>query len=252
LTEQELKRLRSDCTEKIYIKDTVHFDQTLLDLDNRLTELLAAPYIENYRSDISCIQEDKDFILKTSCNKYWIVNPGEKKAEEIFDGKLWMLEIPGNPTADLFKILKFKVRIDQGVEEDWVDRVVCKRVDNSDSSVGHKVHIYFTDKNDQPIKWAYDKTIEIEVEDQRLVPAHDNIYVKRIDKTPIKNLHITYKIDGMNCKLEGNCFGTLSSTSSGTIRVVRHDNSIGIESFSWLLPGNGIMIAMLPKSTPKG
>ena len=64
---------------------------------------------------------------------------------------------------------------------------------------------------------------------------------------PTKNLTINYLYDNPKFKLKADCFSTLPSLYVDNLILTEHSNSIFIESKTWLLPGNGILIAIVPK-----
>lgn len=247
LPESELERLRKECTEKIYLKKTKHFEQSLLNLDESISKLLTEPYISKYRIELTCYKEG-DNIRKRANIKYWIENPLHAEAIEDFDGKVGLYAIKDIPKENLFKVNKFAVKIDDNPSIDLATKVDYKFTDdNDDAKQGHNFVVSLVEKGiDKPFSFRFGTTLEIEIEDERLVPNNDNIYTKRI-KLPTKNFQIHYNVIGMECKLQGVCLGTMLKGHMGHLRTVTNENSISIESFDWLLPGNGIMIAAIPK-----
>lgn len=247
LTTEQLAKLRSDCTVKMYIKNTDHFDKTLIELDENITRLLSKPYVETYRSDIVCTKQDDGTILKTAVFKTWLVNPAETEVEEKFIGRVFLHEIRGQEHDDnIYKLNKLWVKIDDLPPEDITAKVTIAARPHEENNTNYTYQRTITYKDGTPIVWKYKRKMQFEIHDQRIVPEFDNVYIKRINDNPVKSLVVSYKTVNMNCRLEGTCLATLSSATDGDIRVVKQDSAITIESFKWLLPGNGIMIAALP------
>lgn len=247
LDKSRLQILRKNCTDRIYIEGTKHFDKSLLELDESITKLLAEPYISNYRCDVVCTKLADGMIQKVISIKTWYTNPSSKKADLEFKAKIWLFSSADRPNVDVFKVTKLKVKIDGNGEDDLTSQVKYTCQANKDSSAGYDLQVSVNKEDGTPFKWEYESSLELEIEDVRLVPEHDNIFIKRISEHPVKSYRINYVVNNMDCKLDGTCFGTLAQVSSGEIRVVRQENSISIESFSWLLPGNGLIIATIPQ-----
>lgn len=63
---------------------------------------------------------------------------------------------------------------------------------------------------------------------------------------PVKSFKVDYNYDKDDFRLIGSCFGTLSYSNNGKIKVIQEGNYISIEAYEWILPGNGIFIAKIP------
>jgi hypothetical protein len=247
LSAEQLAKLRSDCTIKMYIKNTDHFDKSLIELDENITKLLSKPYVETYRSDIVCTKQSDGTILKTAVFKTWLVNPAETEVEEKFIGRVFLHEIKGEEhDKDIYKLRKLWVKIDDNPPEDITSKVIIAARPHEENNTNYTYQRTITFADGSPIVWKYKRKMQFEIHDQRIVPEFDNVYIKRINDNPVKSLVVSYKTVNMDCRLEGTCLATLSSATDGDIRVVKQDSAITIESFKWLLPGNGIMIAALP------
>ncbi len=246
LPESELERLRKECTEKIYIKKTKHFEPTLLELDEKISKLLTEPYCSTYRVEITCYKEEK-FIKKKASIKYWIENPLTVEAVEKIDGIVQLYSVEAVEKKELFKINKLTVKIDNQNTIDYSDKIEYRfSEEKNDKSPAHNHFVSLLEKGtDNNLSFRFKDKLEIEIEDERIVPENDNIYVKRI-KNPTKNFQIHYSVVNMNCKLQGACLGATVGIPLKPTRTVMTEKSISIESFDWLLPGNGIMIAAIP------
>lgn len=248
LPQAELERLRKECTEKIYLKKTKHFEPSLLELDEHISKLLTQPYVSTYRVEITCYQES-NCIRKKANIKYWVENPLLNEATERIDGGILLYSVGDFPKEDLFKINKFSIRIDDQQRMDFTDKIELKFVEkNDEKNPAHNYLVSIQEKGtDRNFSFNFRDTLEIEIEDERLVPFSDNVFVKRI-KTPTKNFRIHYTVINMECTLQGACLGAvLGNSPVGQVRTVINEKSISIESFDWLLPGNGIVIAAIPR-----
>lgn len=251
LSKDRLEKLRSEVTEKLYINDTEHHDETLIQLDQRITKFLSQPYYEYYRCDIVVAKQDDGNLFKTTVIKYKLVNPKGSRQHEELKGRVWLHRVEGKGPEELYKVKRLKVKVDNSVEKDLIKDMCINHETPIDQDTNYDYQFVIHDKDGMYFSIAYERTLEIEIVDERIMPSYDNIYVKRTDDNPIKSFLVSFKTTGMDCRLEGTCLGTLSKVSAGDIRVVKQDASIAIECFSWMLPGNGIMIAILPNNIEK-
>lgn len=135
LSRQELSDLRSRVTAELYMKNAPKMPRGLINLDNRVCELLCNPYYSIYRETIHCEVPDtyenlthKDtkvelpegatrmFVRKTNDQIYTIKNPYAKthpiKANIGLDNYVYL---PKNcDLKELFKIEKYQISIDDG------------------------------------------------------------------------------------------------------------------------------------------
>ena len=85
----------------------------------------------------------------------------------------------------------------------------------------------------------------MEVEETRFVAHSDPIYVQRLSK-PTKSFSIDYIYNNPNYKLKIEGFGANANLTDGKFIKSENGNFVSFDMLSWLLPGNGILIATIP------
>ena len=79
-----------------------------------------------------------------------------------------------------------------------------------------------------------------------IVPTNDLLYTKRL-RYPVKYFRLDYSFDHEDSNLIGQLIGTLIDQSKISTNVSDDGKHISIETFDWLLPKNGVVIAMASK-----
>ena len=76
LDEQRLTTLRNDITEQLHKASAPCMAKGLIDMDQRICELLRLPYYSRYRHSVICDEPDGDgFIVKEHTIDYKLINP---------------------------------------------------------------------------------------------------------------------------------------------------------------------------------
>ncbi|MBL0199977.1 MAG: hypothetical protein IPP81_07310 [Chitinophagaceae bacterium] len=93
--------------------------------------------------------------------------------------------------------------------------------------------------------YPFKSELIVEFEDIRYIAHSDPIYVQRISK-PTMNFSIHYSYHNPTKKLKIEGFGTNANLTDGKIIKTENGNSVSFDMLTWLLPGNGILIATIP------
>ena len=258
LSDSELETIKETCNNLLFLyhgkREDVYLNESLIEFENEIFRLLMKPYYEYFITTIECTDYvpdiAQDFLGGTCIKKivqtnFKIVNPikGQKTEKLLPPFRFYCPE--EFSCEDMVKITKFRVRVDGAEYKDFADDIVLHF--ESDNSKYPNYNQKLTYKlNKEQVKFTFLNEITVEMEEIRLISSNDKIYSKRMDK-PTKNLTINYLYDNPKFKLKADCFSTLPSLYVDNLILTEHSNSIFIESKTWLLPGNGILIAIVPK-----
>lgn len=245
LPRSRLVELRKECTAKIHLKDSESVEKGLINMDENVCELLTQPYYERYRQNTICQADEKYFVKKHHIEEY-LINPlGIKTTYDDFPKTYLNIE-DGQSVNNIFKVLKLTVKIDDQPESDYTSNVEIKenKINKSDIPFDREL-VWYDKKSNSVLAFDYTNSIIINRVTEVRTPKSDITYIKRVKK-PVKSLKVDYSYGGHDLKLVGSCFGTLSYSNDGGMKIIQEDNYISIESFNWLLPGNGIFIVKIP------
>lgn len=243
----QLLELRKECTAKIHLKGAETIEKGLINLDEKVCELLTAPYLERYRQNTSC-SVDGDFFLKKHYMEEYVINPLDTKVSfKEFPKTFINLDDDKLATAETYlKILRLTVKVDDDDEKDITATVKIKNTTINDAEFQCNTVLSWVDGTGKDLEIEYTKSLLVNRVYEIRTPKTDMTFIKRVT-LPVKSLKIDYTYIGDDLKLIGSCFGTLSYSNDNGMKVIQDDNYISIESFNWLLPGNGIFIVKTKK-----
>jgi len=242
---EKLKDLRKECTQYLYIKDTEHFEEGLMQLDEKICALLTEIYISYLRIIVICKEID-GMIHKKIHYRYECINPLRGEAIERITGNNLLFVPVGKNESDVRKLKNFIVTSDNGKTKDIADRIKIKYEKISRSSSSYNYSSCFSVDDKDFIELKFGKKLNIEYTEERFIPIYDNIFIYRLVR-PCKSFSIEYLYNNDKKSVVGTCFGTLSKVSTGQIDTIHMDCGIKIESYAWLLPGDGVFISSVPK-----
>jgi hypothetical protein len=148
----------------------------------------------------------------------------------------------GENASDLLKIVKYSVVADEKEEIDYLKiGISLKEVATDTTDMPYNSLITLVDKDNNPINFEFSKTLKIERIYEIKVPKEDITFLKRV-KIPVKSFRLDYHFPEANVKLVASCFGTLAFSSEGSIKIIHEQDHVSVESYSWLLPGNGVFV----------
>ena len=245
LDRDKLVALRKDCTVKIHLKDSDTVEKELINVDENICELLTKPFCERFRQNTSFHKANNVYKKKHYIEELYR-NPLNSRVSFSNFPKTYLDLSPGKTVDDIYKFEKFTVKIDDGVTKDITSDVKLVGHNINEPDIHFNTVVTLEDKSGNPLSFDYTNTLEI----NRIIiietPAVDNTFIKRVT-IPVKSFKIDYGYSGNDLKLIGSCFGTLSYSNDGGMKIIQGGSYISIESFTWLLPGNGVMIVKIPK-----
>jgi len=245
LDRDKLLELRKQCTAKIHLQDSDIAEKGLINLDESVCELLTKPYYERYVQNMFIRKENNFFITKSIIEEY-IINPlGTKISFKDFP-KVYLQLGAGEVHTDHYKVLNFIVIADDNAEVDYKDKIEITKTDIDQPDIHYNSQLTFTSKGTTtPLSIDFNNSIKIFKTIEVKTPITDITYIKRV-KIPVKALNIQCNYQGNDLRLVGSCFGALSFPDNKGIRVIQEQNTISIESYNWILPGDGIFIVKVP------
>jgi len=245
LSESELKDVRDLTLKYIYSNENINSEESLIELDDQICNLLSVSYIDSYEVDIFCMKEGDD-VRKKGNYSLTFINPSNDTlcVKEYLEKEIWMKSIENIENKDLRKITSLKLTLD-GVETNVpISEVEMKvTIVEDDGFEGLNYKIILRLKLPDNITTKYESDAKIEIKEERIVPITDVTYVFRTIY-PTKRFSLTYNLQNIDCYITGNLFGTLIKKRDYSI--VKDDNSIYIRCNKWMLNGNGVVITAVP------
>lgn len=254
LDEHRLTTLRNDITEQLHKASAPCMAKGLIDMDQKICELLRLPYYSRYRHSVICDEPDGDgFIVKEHTIDYKLINPYgvNKEAKEILQSTSLVKLINPNSSEEQRKvldILEFTCSIDNEDSKDLLpDCKICyEPISKEDEYYNTKVYIKSLNASDLPspgLMVSFKENIQVHLRYKIKVCKEDRCFTKRLQH-PVKNFRLDYSCKDKNTVLYGQIFGTEMKQSDMSIRSVSN-NTISLECFDWLLPQNGTIVVML-------
>lgn len=254
-----LEVIKKKCSRLIFQKrgkkEGEHFlNDSLIEYESELSNLVLKPFHEYYKVSIIC-EDDflndangirQKFMKKTTRRNYKIVNPLKESMN--LDNIIPPLNMhcPENFVCrDLFKLNKLIVSTDNSKEKKNLTDFFEPKIDSIEvKHPDYNSRIVFTKGNNCPAL-TFNSEIVIEIEDVRYIAYSDPIYVMRVNK-PTKNFSINYIYYNKGFRLKIECFAANANFTDGSFIKVENDQSVTLDVLSWLLPGNGILVATIP------
>lgn len=255
LDESRLVQLRKDTTEQLHAKNAPFMAKGLIDIDQRICDLLKQPYYTRYRQSVICsdITNETDYINKEHMIDYCLRNPYGKNKEAVeYIGFSNLILKKDGEINDFISNLKIEYKIDENDKLEFAPN--SYKIE--ESPLNNKVEFYDTKlmlcgiSNDgqtesRGIKVCFKKSLEVHMEYRIKVPKDDICFSKRM-RHPVKNFRLDYSYINSQIKLFGQIFGTGLKQSDISIKYLA-DNIISLETFDWLLPDNGAIVVMTKK-----
>lgn len=253
LDENRLTQLRNDITEQLHKANAPCMAKSLIEVDQRICELLRQPYYSRYRHSVICSpSDDKNYIMKEHSIDYRLINPYSvnRDAKEYISFTSLVLLNEDNPIEKTIWDLKISYTID---DEDKIEikeddyEFVKTIIENKDEFYNTKIVLDSKNKKSteqmKGIRVDFKDNLQVRIQYKIKVHIDDICYTKRL-RHPVKNFRLDYSYSNMTGKLYGQIFGTEMKQSDVSIRYPSKD-SITLETFDWLLPDNGAIVVML-------
>ncbi len=249
LDESRLTTLRNDITEQLHKTKAPSMAKGLIEIDQRVCELLRQPYYSRYRHTVVCtMAKDPDYIQKEHTIEYKLINPYSvnQPAVEFIKFTNLILVREGR-TAEAITDLSIYCSIDNKPEIDLSGRIKFESQDITEEFYNKKITISDKENTDNPrkgLRVEFDDNIKVRMKYKIDVHKTDPCFTKRLQH-PAKNFRLDYTCNDDSIELFGQIFGTEIKQSDISIKYP--SNSISLETFDWLLPDNGAIVIMLKK-----
>lgn len=258
LDEEKLTKLRNDVTEQLHEGNAPRMAKELIDMDQKICELLKAPYYSRYRHSVICERPDEDgFISKEHTIDYQLINPhGDVKdaKEYIQMSNLVKLDKSNSDACkqNVIEMLEFTCSIDDNATIDYKSKCKFEYKDiqkkdgyyNTEAIlVGTSEDVQVNETTTTGIFIMFKNNVQVHMRYTIKVHKEDRCFTKRLQH-PAKNFRLDYMSKDENVKLYGQMFGTEMKQSNMYIRSMS-SNSKSLECFDMLLPQNGAMVVML-------
>lgn len=249
LKREDLLSLRNACTTTLHINNTSHFEEGLLVLDEKICDLLTEPYYDRYRHTITCNFEN-EYIRKKVYVESLFLNPSNKRIKESVNFNTLVYKDDEKPIEEIFKVKKFKITIDDNEPIELAEDISIESNYIYRTGVQYNCAISLKYKNSDKIEFEFDDKLKVERITDLIVSKNDLTYSKRLT-VPTKNFRLDYIFNEKSIELFGSFYGTLSSPNKGNMKILNQKNQISMESYNWMLPGNGVFIIGIPDEKKK-
>lgn len=251
LDEERLTQLRKDVTEQLHKVNVPCMARGLIDIDQKICNLLKQPYYTRYRQTVVCKKDEVNgVIVKHHTIDYKLINPysvNSKATEYISIANLVLSNGKDNMKDKAITDVRIRCIIDDGQAQDLSSDIEFESssVDSRETFYDTKVELVA--KNDsykgdkKGLKIEFDKSLEVKMSYDIVVDKDDISFTKRL-RHPAKNFRLDYTFETASpIKIFGQLFGTELKQSDFLIRYPL-PNSVSLESFEWLLPDNGAIV----------
>lgn len=251
LDEERLTQLRKDVTEQLHKVNVPCMARGLIDIDQKICNLLKQPYYTRYRQIVVCKKDEVNgVIVKHHTIDYKLINPysvNSKATEYISIANLVLSNGKDNMKDKAITDVRIRCIIDDGQAQNLSSEIEfdSSSVDSRETFYDTKVELVA--KNDsykgdkKGLKIEFDKSLEVKMSYDIVVDKDDISFTKRL-RHPAKNFRLDYTFETTSpIKIFGQLFGTELKQSDFLIRYPL-PNSVSLESFEWLLPDNGAIV----------
>lgn len=251
LDEERLTQLRKDVTEQLHKVNVPCMARGLIDIDQKICNLLKQPYYTRYRQTVVCKKDEVNgVIVKHNTIDYKLINPysvNSKATEYISIANLVLSNGKDNMKDKAITDVRIRCIIDDDLAQDLSSEIEfdSSSVDSRETFYDTKVELVA--KNDKykgdkkGLKIEFDKSLEVKMSYDIVVDKDDISFTKRL-RHPAKNFRLDYTFETTSpIKIFGQLFGTELKQSDFLIRYPL-PNSVSLESFEWLLPDNGAIV----------
>lgn len=251
LDEERLTQLRKDVTEQLHKVNVPCMARGLIDIDQKICNLLKQPYYTRYRQTVVCKKDEVNgVIVKHHTIDYKLINPysvNSKATEYISIANLVLSNGKDNMKDKAITDVRIRCIIDDGQAQNLSSEIEfdSSSVDSRETFYDTKVELVA--KNDsykgdkKGLKIEFDKSLEVKMSYDIVVDKDDISFTKRL-RHPAKNFRLDYTFETTSpIKIFGQLFGTELKQSDFLIRYPL-PNSVSLESFEWLLPDNGAIV----------
>lgn len=279
---EELINLRKEVTWLLHVKDYPHMPQKLIDMDEKFCEMLKKPYYKEYSITINLSQStNPNYIKKSFSIEYTAFNPKRKDSPITMDISFinslrFENGVDENNAKGLFNLKKFSCSIDNskadinllplieiGVSNENRDgflyngRIALTPKDSLSNEYNPiNAYTYYDNKQKtQELKYkmieecgkaglfiSFSDILRVKMQYEIEVPESDISYTKRL-RYPAKYFHLDYSVgNDVNYTVAGQLIGTMIDQPNATVEVLDNKKRIKMDTHSWLLPKNGVVV----------
>ncbi|NLD46688.1 MAG: hypothetical protein GX660_05745 [Clostridiaceae bacterium] len=235
LSKEEMLNLKSEIESELYFSKNNHNkDNNFYSFFGReVSSLLNECFYSYYETTIECCIND-DYISKTITKKFQIVNPSKKEVLEKIPFRAEMQKVSNIDNRDLYKIEKFEI--------DSLD--FTGQINNELLIVdeGNESKDAYCVKVDAEYEVKVKKQTTIDMVIKTIVPIDDVCFSNKITK-PCKEYEINFIVKNSPCKLSWHNFGFLGNHKDN-IMETPIENGVILKLRDWILPGDGILVAI--------
>lgn len=250
LDEERLTQLRKDITEQIHKVNVPCMARGLIDVDQKICNLLKQPYYTRYRQTVVCEMDAKNgLIIKHHSIDYKLINPysvNSKATEYLSISNLVLSEGDEKKKAKAITDVDILCTIDDDSPIDFSKDIKFESMPVNKKELFYDTKVVLDSTNDKykgdkkGLKIEFSNTLEVKMSYTIIVDKEDISFTKRL-RHPAKNFRLDYTFQETPVKIFGQLFGTELKQSDFIIRYPLA-NSISLESFEWLLPDNGAIV----------
>lgn len=251
LDEERLTQLRKDVTEQLHKVNVPCMARGLIDIDQKICNLLKQPYYTRYRQTVVCKKDEVNgVIVKHHTIDYKLINPysvNSKATEYISIANLVLSNGKDNMKDKAITDVRIRCIIDDGQAQDLSSDIEFESSSVDSREIFYDTKVELVAKNDsykgdkKGLKIEFDKSLEVKMSYDIVVDKDDISFTKRL-RHPAKNFRLDYTFETTSpIKIFGQLFGTELKQSDFLIRYPL-PNSVSLESFEWLLPDNGAIV----------
>lgn len=240
-----LLELRKKVTEYLHKRESPNIAKGLIELDQKICDLLNKPYFSRYHHSITCTDFDEFHFIKEHRINYVINNPSGqyKKEKHRIQSEYYIQRDGDSPTEDYFSDYDIKYKVDESSFIRGFEFTPTYKKTDLSEYYNTSVKLTAKDNNKGDFEIEYENKLEVTLFYKLKVPKHDVTFTKRLS-IPTKNFRLQYYIENnTSIKLYGQLFGTTLKQDDIRIQHI-NDNYLNIETSEWLLPTNGVFVIM--------
>lgn len=220
--------------------------QLLRDWSSRLAN---DSYFESYHTFIDCeyVVISKVLAIKKRVKSIIILsNPMDDFLEEAnFFSIYKFAKIRGVKDESLLQLLRLEITIDDQPKKDLTAQIMIdtrskNRIKAYKNTVTFQYKI-ISGGFASNINFPFKKRMVIELEEERIVPRNDLIYLKEFNKLT-KDFRIEYSFPDLVKTLNGNFVSSLTDRAEITCKPSQNGNRFCLTNSGWFLPGDGVFI----------
>lgn len=235
LSKEEMYNLKSEIESELYFSKNNHNkDNNFYSFFGReVSSLLNECFYSYYETTIECCIHN-NYISKTITKKFQMVNPSKKEILEKIPFQAEMQKVKDIDIIDLYKIEKFEID-----SQDFTGHINKKLRIIDESNETKDAYCVKVDA-EYDVKIKRQTTIDMVI--KTIAPIDDICFSNKITK-PCKEYEIIFIVKNSACKLSWHNFGFLGNHKDN-IMETPIENGVMLKLRDWILPGDGMVVAI--------